>query len=288
MGGLQSHLIPYTAFAGKLVLMYRWDADQAIDLKEREGVTAFSGVPATAFALLARAKERGTSLPSLTGLASGATLVPPELVRQVDDQFAARVAPGNGYGLTETSGAMVANVGADYVLRPDSVGRPLSPVNEMRLVDRDGVDVVTGTVGEVWFRGPTVVRGYYNNAAATAASFTDGWFHTGDLGYVDPTASSTSSTASRTSSSGVARTCTPPRSRPPCSSTLTSSTPPSSGSPTPPSARRSPLSSSSDGAAGSTPTACGATWRIASPPSKCLPLSTCAPTNCPATRRARC
>jgi steroid-24-oyl-CoA synthetase len=185
VGGLQSHLIPYTAFGGKLVLMYRWDADQAVDLIEREGVTAFSGVPATAFALLARARERGTSLPSLTGLASGATLVPPELVRQVDDQFAARVAPGNGYGLTETSGAMVANVGADYVRRPDSVGRLVSPVNEMRLVGPDGADVAPEAVGEVWFKGPTVVRGYYNNATATAGSFTDGWFHTGDLGYVD-------------------------------------------------------------------------------------------------------
>jgi acyl-CoA synthetase (AMP-forming)/AMP-acid ligase II len=56
----------------------------------------------------------------------------------------------------------------------------------MRLVGPDGVDVPAGTVGEVWFRGPTVVRGYYSNAAATAVSFTDGWFHTGDLGYVDP------------------------------------------------------------------------------------------------------
>jgi len=185
VGGLQSHLIPYTAFGGKLVLMYRWDPDQAVDLIEREGITAFSGVPATAFALLEKAKERGATLASLTGLASGATLVPPELVRQVDDQFAARVAPGNGYGLTETSGAMVANFGADYVNRPDSVGRLVAPVNEMRLVDADGTDVVPGTVGEVWFKGPTVVRGYYNNDAATAASFTDGWFHTGDLGFVD-------------------------------------------------------------------------------------------------------
>jgi long-chain acyl-CoA synthetase len=56
----------------------------------------------------------------------------------------------------------------------------------MRLVDADGADVEPGTVGEVWIKGPTVVRGYFNNAAATAGSFTDGWFHTGDLGFVDP------------------------------------------------------------------------------------------------------
>ena len=111
----------------KLVMMYKWDADEAVDMIEREHVTAFSGVPTTAFQLLERAAERGVSLASLEGLSSGATLVPPELVRRVDQQFASRVAPGNGYGLTETSGAMLGNFGADYVARSDSVGKALTP-----------------------------------------------------------------------------------------------------------------------------------------------------------------
>ncbi len=185
VGGLQSHLIPYTAYGGTLVLMYRWDADQAVDLIEREAVTNFSGVPHTAFDLLERAAARGASLDSLQGLASGATLVPPELVRRVDAQFSSRVAPGNGYGLTETTGAMIANMGTDYVARADSVGKVLAPVIDVRFVGPDGADVAPGAVGEIWINGPTIVRGYYNNPEATAAAFTDGWFHTGDLGYVD-------------------------------------------------------------------------------------------------------
>ncbi|MGH9214229.1 MAG: class I adenylate-forming enzyme family protein [Acidimicrobiales bacterium] len=185
VGGLQSHLIPYTAYGGKLVLMYRWDADRAVDLIEREAVTNFSGVPHTAFDLLERAAARGVSLASLEGLASGATLVPPELVRRVDQQFSSRVAPGNGYGLTETTGAMIVNMGTDYVARPDSVGKVLAPVVDIRFVGSDGDDVTPGEVGEIWINGPTIVRGYYNNAEATAAAFTDGWFHTGDLGYLD-------------------------------------------------------------------------------------------------------
>jgi steroid-24-oyl-CoA synthetase len=185
VGGLQSHLIPYTAYGGTLVLMYRWDADLAVDLIEREAVTNFSGVPHTAFDLLERAAARGASLDSLQGLASGATLVPPELVRRVDAQFSSRVAPGNGYGLTETTGAMVVNMGTDYVARSDSVGKPLAPVVDVRFVGPDGADVVPGEVGEIWINGPTIVRGYHNNPEATAAAFTDGWFHTGDLGYVD-------------------------------------------------------------------------------------------------------
>jgi acyl-CoA synthetase (AMP-forming)/AMP-acid ligase II len=185
VGGLQSHLIPYTAYGGTLVLMYRWDADQAVDLIQREAITNFSGVPHTAFDLLDRAAARGVSLDSLQGLASGATLVPPELVRRVDAQFGSRVAPGNGYGLTETTGAMIVNMGTDYVARADSVGKVLAPVVDLRFVGPGGDDVGPGEVGEIWISGPTIVRGYHNNPEATAAAFTDGWFHTGDLGYVD-------------------------------------------------------------------------------------------------------
>ncbi len=185
VGGLQSHLLPYTLSGGKLVLLYRWDADLAVTLIEREQVTAFSGVPTTAFELLERARERGADLSSLAGISSGATLVPPELVRRIDDQFAHRVSPGNGYGLTETSGAMVFNAGPDYVAHPDSVGRPIAPVNEVRIVQADGTDAPAGAPGEIWLKGPSVVRGYFEDSEATAAAFTDGWFHTGDIGTLD-------------------------------------------------------------------------------------------------------
>lgn len=187
VGGLQSHLVPYTYHGGKLVLMYKWDADEALDLIDREDVVAFSGVPTTAFALLERARERGAPLDSLMGVSSGATLVPPELVRQIDTQFASRVAPANGYGLTETSGAMVFNSGPEYVEVPESVGRPFAPVNEMKIVGEDGEEVPTGEVGEIWLKGPSVVRGYFGDPEATATAFTDGWFHTGDLGRIDET-----------------------------------------------------------------------------------------------------
>lgn len=185
VGGLQSFLLPYTAFGGKIVLMYKWDVDEAVELIEREQVTAVAGVPTTVFQLLETAAAQGRSLSSLGAISSGATLVPPELVRRIDEQFASRTAPTNGYGLTETSGAAIANGGADYVARPDSVGRPLSPVMDVRIDDGAGGDAATGEVGEIWLKGPTVVRGYYDNPAATSDSFVDGWFRTGDLGRLD-------------------------------------------------------------------------------------------------------
>jgi acyl-CoA synthetase (AMP-forming)/AMP-acid ligase II len=122
---------------------------------------------------------------SLAGLASGGAPVPPDLIRRIDSHFSSAVAPANGYGLTETTSAVVINSGEQYVQNPDSVGRPVVGA-DMRVVDpTTDEDAPTGTVGELWFRGPNVVRGYWNKPEETAASFTDEWFHTGDLGYVD-------------------------------------------------------------------------------------------------------
>ena len=185
VGGLQSFLLPFTASGGKVVLMFKWDAELAVDLIEREQVTSIAGVPTTVFQLLEAAAEKGKEMPSLTGISSGATLVPPELVRRIDEQSKSRAAPGNGYGLTETSGAAIANFGAAYVARPDSVGLPISPVIEVRIADDDGRELAAGEVGEIWLKGPTVIRGYFNLPEATAQAFSDGWFRTGDAGRLD-------------------------------------------------------------------------------------------------------
>jgi long-chain acyl-CoA synthetase len=185
VGGLQSFLLPYTAAGGKLVLMHKWDPELAVDLIEREQVTAVAGVPTTMFQLLEVAEQRGVELASLSGISSGATLVPPELVRRIDEQTQSRAAPGNGYGLTETSGAAIANFGKAYVNNPESVGKPISPVIELRIADPDGNPVPTGEVGEIWLKGPTVVRGYFGLEEETRNAFSDGWFHTGDAGRLD-------------------------------------------------------------------------------------------------------
>lgn len=111
--------------------------------------------------------------------------MPPELVRRIDQQFSSRAAPGNGYGLTETSGAAIANFGSAYVENPESVGQPISPVIEVKIVGPDGHEVASGDVGEIWLKGPTVVAGYFGLPDETAKAFTDGWFHTGDLGRLD-------------------------------------------------------------------------------------------------------
>jgi long-chain acyl-CoA synthetase len=181
IGGL-SGLYIMTAMGSKLVLMRRWDAAEALRLVQAEGVGSLSGVPTVVRQLLERARTEGVALPSLTGVSSGGAPVPPDLIDAIGSQFAQRVAPGNGYGLTETTSAVISNGGADYFARPDSVGRPV-PVAEVRVVDDDGNVLGDDEVGELWVRGPNVVRGYWNKPEATAQAFGGGWFRTGDLGY---------------------------------------------------------------------------------------------------------
>jgi len=183
IGGL-SGLYVMTAMGAKLALMYKWHPDQALELVQRERVSSIAGVPTVVRQLLERAKERNLELASLAGIASGGAPVPPDLIDTIGSQFAKRVAPGNGYGLTETTSAIISNGGADYFARPDSVGRTV-PVAEARVVADNGEDVADGEIGEIWIKGPNVVQGYWNKPEATAEAFTDGWFHTGDLGYRD-------------------------------------------------------------------------------------------------------
>jgi long-chain acyl-CoA synthetase len=170
-----------TAHAGaKLVTMYRWDHAKAAELIRRERLTLVSGVPTVVRELLAHAEP--STFDTVTTIGMGATSIPPELVARIGGTFATRIAPSNGYGLTETTSAVATNSGADYLAHPDSVGRPL-PTVDVRVVDpATGRDAADGEVGELWFRGATVVRGYWNDREATGSAFTDGWFRSGDLG----------------------------------------------------------------------------------------------------------
>jgi long-chain acyl-CoA synthetase len=181
--GCHSILVSSLLAGNKLVLMYKWDPEQALELIERERITQIGGVPAMVWQVLESPNFDKHDLSTITGVAYGGAPAAPELVARIKQTFPA-VALGNGYGLTETSSVATYNGTQDYEQRPDSVGVPVD-VCEVRVVDASGNDLPTGEVGELWIKGPHVVRGYWNNPEATAASFTDGWLHSGDLARVD-------------------------------------------------------------------------------------------------------
>jgi len=184
--GCHSVLCANTAFGGKLVMMHKWDAERAMQLIEREQITSFGGVPSMVWEVIEHPRFRQYDLSSLKSVAYGGAPAAPELVRRIRAVFPTGM-PGNGYGLTETSSVTTFNGAADYERKPDSVGAPV-PVCEVKVVaadDPSGRPLPTGEIGEIWIKGPNVVKGYWGKPEATTDTFVAGWLRSGDLGRLD-------------------------------------------------------------------------------------------------------
>lgn len=176
-------MVPALLAGMKLVMQRKWNADQALEIIQRERITNAGGVPTIAWQIIEHPRFGEFDLSSLESIAYGGAPSAPELVRRLKERFP-KMTPGQGWGMTETSATATSNVGEDYERKPSSCGVP-SPTGEVRIVGGDGKDVPTGEVGELWYRGPIVVRGYWNKPQATAETFVDGWVKTGDLARVD-------------------------------------------------------------------------------------------------------
>ena len=172
-----------TIAGGCLVLMYRWDAAEALRLVEREKVTVFTGVPTMSRELLQHPDWDRTDTSSLLSMGGGGAAIPTDLVHRIDDGLT-KGRPGVGYGLTETAGIATAISNEFYVANPSSVG-PLVPCMEARVVDENGSTLDPGQRGELLLRGPNVTKGYLNQPDATAEAIVDGWFRTGDVAEID-------------------------------------------------------------------------------------------------------
>jgi long-chain acyl-CoA synthetase len=167
----------------KLVMMYRWDADRALELIERERVTNFVGVPTQSWDLLESPRFAETDTSSLVSVGGGGAPAPPELVKRVASSFR-QGRPAIGYGMTETNAYGPQNSGTDYVTHPTSTGRA-TPILEISVRDDDGSPLPPGARGEIWFKGPHLIRGFWNRPDATEEVIVDGWLRSGDIGRVD-------------------------------------------------------------------------------------------------------
>ncbi len=188
--GCHALLVTNTAAGGKLVMMHHFDPERALELIERERITVFGGVPAMVMQVIDSPDFAARDTSSVQSISYGGAPCPPDLVRRIKEHFPSG-APGNGYGLTETSAMTTMNSGDDYVRKPDSVGPP-SPVCDIAVVPEEwageeppDLPADPDRTGELWIKGPNVVRGYWNKPDATAVSFTRGWLHTGDVARID-------------------------------------------------------------------------------------------------------
>lgn len=181
--GLVPVMLGSLVSGAKLVVTHRWDPDRALELIERERVTNFVGVPTMSWDLL-EAKtfhERDTS--SLRSVGGGGAPMPPELVKRIDDSFS-KGRPGLGYGMTETNAYGPQNAGDDFVSHPTSTGRAV-PIMDLKVTDPEGNTLPNGETGEIWFKSPSLIRGYWNRPEATAETIVDGWLRSGDIGRID-------------------------------------------------------------------------------------------------------
>ncbi len=177
--GSLSVLLPNMAGGGKLVLMRKFEAQEAARLIAREKVTVAGGVPAVALSLLEQAGSHDLS--SLELVTFGGAPSPVSLAADIHARLGAM--PGQGWGMTETSATCTTHSGLDYLHRPQSCG-PALPVCRLKVV-KDGRELPAGEAGELWAFGPNIVKGYWNRPDATAERFQDGWIRTGDLAMLD-------------------------------------------------------------------------------------------------------
>ncbi len=175
-----------TSFAAgtRLVMMHKWEAERALQLIERERVTNFVGVPTMAWDLLESPAFGRYDTTSLVSVGGGGAPAPPQLVNRIDKSFGGKGRPNIGYGMTETNAYGPQNAGDDYVRKPTSAGRTV-PVALVRVTDAEGRVLEPGQVGEIWFHGPHLIRGYWNKPEATAQTIVDGWLRSGDIGRID-------------------------------------------------------------------------------------------------------
>jgi acyl-CoA synthetase (AMP-forming)/AMP-acid ligase II len=173
-----------TLYGGTLHLVPRFDPAGALRLLAEERLTVFQGVPAMFARLLEQADAERVPIaaPALRYASAGGSPLDLALKRRVEERFG--VPLHNGYGLTELS-PTVAQTRMDAPRLDDSVGPPI-PGLELRVAGLGGEPLPPGAIGVLHVRGPTVMLGYYQDPAATAAVLsTDGWLDTGDLARID-------------------------------------------------------------------------------------------------------
>ncbi len=171
------------ATGSTMIFMRKWDTVRAMEIIEREKVNVTGGVPTIAWQLIEHPDRGNYDLSSLESIAYGGAPSAPELVKRIHSELGAL--PGNGWGMTETMATVTHHGAEDYLNRPSSAGPP-APVVDLKIVAEDGVtELPVGEVGELWARGPMIVKGYWNKPEATATTFIDGWVRTGDLARLD-------------------------------------------------------------------------------------------------------
>jgi len=168
-----------------MVLMPKWDAAEALRLIEKERITYFVGVPTMSLELMNHPDRGNYDLSTLTDIAAGGAPRPVAHVERLRRAFP-EAQPALGYGLTETNAVGCGNFWTNYAAKPASTGRMHAPFVELAILGEGDRHLPSNERGEIAIRSAANIKCYWGNPMATAAAFTaDGYFKTGDIGYLD-------------------------------------------------------------------------------------------------------
>ncbi|HWL13929.1 MAG TPA: AMP-binding protein, partial [Ureibacillus sp.] len=166
----------------KMVLLPKFDVEQALKTIEKQKPTLFPGAPTMYIGLLSHPEIGNYNLSSIKACLSGSSALPVDVQQKFEAITGGKLV--EGYGLTETSPVTHANFIWDERVT-GSIGVPWPDTDATIIQSSDGKILPPGEVGEIAIKGPQVMKGYWNRLEETAMSFVDGWFLTGDLGYMD-------------------------------------------------------------------------------------------------------
>ena len=168
-----------------MVIMHKWDAGEALRLIEKEKITYFVGVPTMSLELMNHPDRDKYDLSTLTDIAGGGAPRPVAHVERLQQSFP-NSQPALGYGLTETNAVGCGNYWSNYAAKPASTGRPQAPLVELAILGAGDRHLPAGERGEIAIRSAANIKSYWRNPQATAEAFTaDGFFRSGDIGYLD-------------------------------------------------------------------------------------------------------
>jgi len=175
--GLSSGLLGTLASGAHTRLVARFDSQSCLRALAQDGITILQGAPAMFARLIQAVPQDRVQAPALRFIAAGGAPLDPTLCAQAHARFGLPL--HNGYGLTEASGTCWTRLEDE---QPGTSVGPPTPGMEVRICDRDGNALPDGTEGELWLRGPNVMRGYYRAPELTAGALrADGWFNSQDL-----------------------------------------------------------------------------------------------------------
>lgn len=168
---------------GKLVVISRWNPEEAMECIERYKVTDFRGVPTMYIQLLNHPAAPKYDLSSLQTCICGSAPMPLEVARKWKEKYGIDI--WEGYGLSEATTVNCGNIAGRRPPKYGSIGKCYQKSNSMKIFDNNDQEVPIGETGEIVIRGTGVMKGYWNKPAETAEALRNGWLHTGDVGYID-------------------------------------------------------------------------------------------------------